>query len=164
MCRHLDSAFVASRCRRNARSIRSERTCKFEASRPASLISPSLARSYRRLRRRGIVENRSLQVLFRDILKTAFSPAYRRCLGKRTRTQGRVMMSSGVVPVAFVFVAYGVCRLSFAVFRYIAAIARPKSSTLFQSVKSTTARGSVGPLVIHMMNLMTWRSRNVYIG
>ncbi len=161
---HLDSAFVANRCRRNARSIRSKRTCRFEMPRPVPLISPSLARSYRRSRRSGIVENRSLQVLFRDMPKIAFSSRYRRYRTERTRTQGRVMTSSGVVPVALVFAAYAVCGPGFAAFRYIAAITRPKSSTFFQSVKSTTARGSVGPLVIHMMNLMTWRSRNVYIG
>jgi len=110
------------------------------------------------------VENHTLQVLFRDISRIAFSPEYRRYLGKRTRTQGQIMTSSWVVPVAFVFVAYAVGRPGFAAFRYIPAITRPKSSTFFQSVKSTTACGSVGPLVIHMMNLMTWRSRNVYIG
>ena len=164
MCRHLDSAFVANRCRRNARSVRSKRTCRFEMPRPVPLISPSLARSYRRLRRRGIVENRSLQVVFRDMPKIAFSSKYRCYRSSRTRTQGQIMTSSCVVPVVFVFVAYGVGRLSFAAFCYIPAITRPKSSTLFQSVNSTTACGSVGPLVIHMMNLMTWRSRNVYIG
>ena len=110
------------------------------------------------------MENHTLQVLFRDISKIAFSSEYRRYRTKRTRTQGQIMTSSWVVPVVFVFVAYAVCRVAFAAFRYIAAIARPKSSTFFQSVKSTTARGSVGPLVIHMMNLMTWRSQNVYIG
>lgn len=96
--------------------------------------------------------------------KIAFSSKYRRYRTKRTRTQGQIMMSSCLAPVAFLFVAYAVCRLGFVAFRYIAAITRAKSSTLFQSVNSTTACGSVGPLVIHMMNLMTWRSRNVYIG
>ncbi len=164
MCRHLDSAFVANRCRRNARCIRSKRTCRFEMPRPVPLISPSLERSYRRSRRRGIGENHTLQVLFRDMSKIAISPRYRRYLAKRTRTQGQIMTSSWVVPVVFVFAAYAVGRPGFAAFCYIPAITRPKSSTFFQSVKSTTACGSVGPLVIHMMNLMTWRSRNVYIG
>ncbi len=106
MCRHLDSAFVANRCRRNARCIRSKRICRFEMPRPVPLISPSVARSYRRLRRRGIVENHTLQVLFRDIPRIAFSSEYRRYRTNRTRTQGRIMASSCVV-----LVCVRICRL-----------------------------------------------------
>ena len=41
---------------------------------------------------------------------------------------------------------------------------RPKASTCAQSVNSTTAVGSVGPLVISMMKRIIWRSKNPYFG
>jgi len=45
---------------------------------------------------------------------------------------------------------------------YISQISRPKASTCFQSVNSATALGSVGPLVIHMMNRIICRSQKSY--
>lgn len=41
---------------------------------------------------------------------------------------------------------------------------RPKASTCCQSVNSITAFGSVGPFVISMMSLISWRSINRYLG
>jgi hypothetical protein len=43
--------------------------------------------------------------------------------------------------------------------RYIVPINRPNSSTCCQSVNSTTALGSVGPLVIHMIRRIIRRSK-----
>lgn len=45
---------------------------------------------------------------------------------------------------------------------YISPITRPNSSTWFQFVNSIFVSGSVGPLVIHIINLIIKRSRNLY--
>ena len=53
-----------------------------------------------------------------------------------------------------------VARLS----AYISRSTRPKSSTCRQSVNSTTVCGSVGPLVIHMIRRIIWRSTKRHCG
>lgn len=122
-------AFVDNGCMRNARGIPGERTGRSETRQ----FSPRLTYHrqgilYRRTKCRNIVENHTVYVTIprnSEILHSRL--AHRRHRANRTRTQGQIMKSSCNVLVVFVFVA---------ALRYISTTTRPKSSTLFQSVKS----------------------------